>query len=122
MSGLILVSHNQSQRSTLSAIYESILLRCGGLWIGWHGVSETLAPDVPRKLTFRQNGPYDTLSFALTPQEVQEGYHDYVHKGLWPVFHQRPDLAEFFASGRREYQNLGATRYFAASIAPIGRG
>jgi trehalose 6-phosphate synthase len=40
---------------------------------------------------------------------VQEGYHDYVHKGLWPVFHQRPDLAEFSASGRREYQNLNGS-------------
>lgn len=109
MSGLILVSHNQSQRTTLSAIYESILSRCGGLWISWNGVTETQASDALRALTFRQSGQYDTLSFALTPGEVMEGYHDYIHKGLWPVFYQRPDLAQFSASGRREYQNINET-------------
>ncbi len=106
MSGLILVSHNQSQRSTLSAIYESILSRSGGLWISWNGEMEVQAPDVSRPLAFRQKGEYDTLSFALSPGEVLQGYHDYVHKGLWPVFHQRPDLAQFSSQGRREYQSL----------------
>ena len=33
MSGLILVSHNQCQRSTLNAIYDGILSRQGGVWI-----------------------------------------------------------------------------------------
>ena len=106
MSGLILVSHNQQQRSTLTALYESILSRRGGLWISWNGETQVLAPDVSRPLSFLHQSPYDTLTFPLTPAEVEAGYHGYVHQGLWPVFHQRPDLARFSADGRREYQKM----------------
>ncbi|MDI6958501.1 trehalose-6-phosphate synthase [Pantoea sp. Pa-EAmG] len=106
MSGLILVSHNQSQRSTLTAVYESILSRRGGLWVSWNGKTEVQAPDSSRPLLFRQNGGYDTVSFALSSGEVQEGYRDYVQRGLWAVFHQRPDLARFSSQGRAEYQKL----------------
>lgn len=106
MSGLILVSHNYARRSTLAALYESILSRRGGLWISWNGQCDTLAPDTPRALSFRHGSRFDTLTFPLTQQELEEGYHGYVHQGLWPVFHQRPDLARFGANGRRHYRKI----------------
>ncbi|TWD45370.1 trehalose 6-phosphate synthase [Pantoea sp. SJZ147] len=106
MSGFILVSHNHSQRSTLSAIYEGLLSRNGGLWISWDGETAVLPLDAPRPLSAQQKGAYATLTFPLSKDEVNEGYHQYVHKGMWPVFHQRPDLARFSADGYREYKKI----------------
>lgn len=106
MSGLILVSHNQSQRSTLTAVYEGILYRQGGLWISWDGESRVMPQDAARPYAVQQMGQYETVTFPYTPGELNEGYHDYIHKGLWPVFHQRPDMARFSASGYQEYKSI----------------
>lgn len=106
VSGLILVSHNHASHSTLAAIYDGILMRHGGLWISHNNVVEPENPDLPRALTFRTGEGYDTLTFPLTPGETEAGYNGYVHQGLWPVFHQRPDLAHFSAEARRQYQKM----------------
>ncbi|WP_187488446.1 alpha,alpha-trehalose-phosphate synthase (UDP-forming) [Duffyella gerundensis] len=106
MSGLILVSHNLHQHSTLAAIYTAILSRRGGLWVSWDGEFHIATPDQRRPLTFQQGDKFDTLTFPLTRAEYEEGYHGYVHQGLWPVFHQRPDLARFTHDSRRQYQQL----------------
>jgi len=115
MSDLILVSHNYSQHSTLSALYETILSRRGGLWISWNGQCEAIAPDTQRTLSFRHGNKFDTLTFPLTQEESDAGYHGYVHQGLWPVFHQRPDLARFSSHSRRHYQKINAA--YARAIA-----
>lgn len=106
MSGLILVSHNQSQRSTLTAVYEGILSRQGGLWISWDGESRVIPHDGVRSYSMEQVGKYETVTFPYTPGELNEGYHNYIHKGLWPVFHQRPDMARFSTSGYQEYKSI----------------
>lgn len=106
MSGLILVSHNQCQRSTLTAIYDGILSRQGGVWISWDGESRVMPPDASRPYALQQMGQYETVTFPYTPGELNEGYHNYINKGLWPVFHQRPDMARFSASGYQEYKNI----------------
>lgn len=106
MPGLILVSHNQSTHTTLAAVYDAILTRRGGLWISHNGTTERENPGVSRALTFRTGSHYDTLTFSLTRGELEEGYHGYVHKGLWPIFHQRPDLARFSPAARRHYQKM----------------
>ncbi|QXG56913.1 trehalose-6-phosphate synthase (plasmid) [Pantoea jilinensis] len=106
MSGLILVSHNQCQRSTLTAVYEGILSRQGGLWISWDGESKVIPSDASRPYLVQQAGQYETVTFSYTPGELNEGYHNYIHKGLWPVFHQRPDMARFSTNGYQEYKNI----------------
>lgn len=114
MSGLILVSHNQCQRSTLTAIYDGILSRQGGLWISWDGKSSVIPADAPRSCAVQQTGQYETVTFPMTPGELNEGYRHYIHKGLWPVFHQRPDMARFSASGFQAYKSLN--KAFARAI------
>jgi trehalose 6-phosphate synthase len=106
MSSIILVTHNQHQSSTLAAIYDRILARRGGLWISWDGEKAAPASDSKRGLAFRHGSDYDTLSFPLTRSELEEGYHGYVHQGLWPVFHQRPDLAHFTTQSMTSYREL----------------
>lgn len=117
MSGLILVSHNMSHPSTLSALYKSILSRRYGLslWIGWDGKTAEVSSDTPREFTFSSGQDYDSLTFPLSQAELQEGYMSYVHKGLWPVFHQRPDLARFSQPGLTQYRKLNEA--YALAIA-----
>ncbi|ERK15164.1 Alpha,alpha-trehalose-phosphate synthase [Pantoea sp. AS-PWVM4] len=115
MSGLILVSHNLSRASTLSALYESILSRNGGLWVSWDGKTQALAADMPRPLTFRQGHKFDTLTFPLTRGEREQGYQNYVHQGLWPMFHQRPDLARFSQDDLSQYRKFNEA--YARAIA-----
>ena len=91
MPGTILVTHNQHQSSTLAAIYDRLMARRGGLWVCWDGQRTVAAQEAARTLSFQQGNEYDRLQFALTRAEYEEGYHGYVHQGLWPVFHQRPD-------------------------------
>ncbi|WP_168393187.1 alpha,alpha-trehalose-phosphate synthase (UDP-forming) [Erwinia amylovora] len=106
MSGLILVSLNQSAHSTLAAIYTGILSRRKGTWISWDGTREAAPADALRQLTTRCDRGFNTLTFPLTDDEYEQGYHGYVHKGMWPVFHQRPDLAHFTAAYLLQYQSL----------------
>ncbi|MDF7659830.1 trehalose-6-phosphate synthase [Erwiniaceae bacterium L1_54_6] len=106
MSGFILVSHNLSRASTLSALYESILSRRGGLWISWDGKTQAVSSETPRPLNFRHGHKFDTLTFPLTRGEVEQGYQHYVHQGLWPMFHQRPDLARFNQDDLSQYRKL----------------
>ncbi|WP_226892844.1 trehalose-6-phosphate synthase [Pantoea vagans] len=106
MSGLILVSHNQSQRSTLTAVYDGILSLLGGLWISWNGESTVISQDASRPCDVQQHDQYETVTFTYTPGELNEGYHNYIHKGLCPVFHQRPDMARFCTNGFQEYKKI----------------
>lgn len=115
MSGLILVSHNQHQSSTLASIYDRILTRRGGLWISWDGKKAPPNSEITRDLSFRHGNDYDTLCFPLTCSELEEGYHGYVHQGLWPVFHQRPDLAHFTPQSMHSYRQLNEA--YARAIA-----
>lgn len=109
MSGLILVSHNLHQHSVLSSIYDGIMSQRGGIWVSWNGDVVEDDPDALHPLSFRVGNKYDTLTFPLTHEECEEGYHGYVYQGLWPVFHQRPDLARFTAEGFKQYLKLNET-------------
>lgn len=115
MPGTILVTHNQHQSSTLAAIYDRLMARRGGLWVCWDGQRTVAAQEAARTLSFQQGNEYDRLQFALTRAEYEEGYHGYVHQGLWPVFHQRPDLARFTSASFQAYRQLNAA--YAHAIA-----
>ncbi|EOS95672.1 trehalose-6-phosphate synthase [Erwinia tracheiphila] len=117
MSGLILVSHNMSHSSTLSALYKSILTcrRDLSLWISWNGKTTEFPAEHPGEFTFCNGADYDVLTFPLSDAELHDGYMGYVHKGLWPVFHQRPDLARFSLDGLMQYRKFNEV--YAQAIA-----
>lgn len=113
MSGTILVSHNLHQSSTLAVIYDRVLTLRGGLWVCREEDPAQPGGENSGALRFRHGAEYDTLTFSLTRGEWEEGYHGYVHQGLWPVFHQRPDLARFIPQAFRQYCQFN-TRYVHA--------
>ncbi|CCJ74180.1 Alpha,alpha-trehalose-phosphate synthase [UDP-forming] [Cronobacter condimenti 1330] len=68
-----------------------IMRRRGGLWMGWSGA---VGPDgEPRRITVRETAGYTRQRWNMSPAEHADYYHGYVHQALWPVFHNRPDLA-----------------------------
>ncbi|EEM1159087.1 trehalose-6-phosphate synthase [Salmonella enterica] len=85
---------------------KQILRRYSGIWFGWNG--EIVSDRKPRSLQHITRSEYQVFSWGLSPDEYEKHYQGYIHKVLWPVFHNRPDLAcykkEFFTTWR-DYNN-----------------
>ena len=82
------------------------------LWFGWSGEVSENADEI------RSEGK--TRTVALTPTEHEQYYLGYANSVLWPVFHNRLDLAQFEAGYFDQYQNVNrrlATR-LAAMLEP----
>ena len=61
----------------------------GGQWIGWSGLSETLAPTVAEELRDRYRG-LRVVPVDLTQDEVSRFYEGYSNGVLWPLMHSFP--------------------------------
>lgn len=48
-------------------------------------------------------------SWEMAPNEYDNVYHVYVHRVLWPVFHNRPDLARYQKAGVITYKTCTRT-------------
>jgi trehalose 6-phosphate synthase len=71
------------------------------LWFGWNGeISEDGASEVARR------GRMATV--ALSPAEYQGYYLGYANSVLWPVFHNRLDLAQFEADYFQHYSAVNS--------------
>jgi trehalose 6-phosphate synthase len=65
----------------------------GGLWFGWSGqIGDSEAVE-----TVSVDDRIDISTVSLTASEHQGYYLGYANSVLWPVFHNRPDLAQFEA-------------------------
>ena len=51
-----------------------------GAWVGWDGG----APDVPRRV---EGLAVDLLPVALGRREVEDYYHGFANRTLWPLLH-----------------------------------
>jgi trehalose 6-phosphate synthase/phosphatase len=60
--------------------------RSSGVWIGWPGVTQDLAPS-QRERVDRELAERGILPLYLTDAEVREYYEDFSNGVLWPVFH-----------------------------------
>ncbi len=73
----------------LAVALGELLQARGGSWTGWSGrVSETPQIDV-------QRGRFTAVMLDKTSEEHQSAYVGYSNSVLWPVFHNRLDLARF---------------------------
>jgi trehalose 6-phosphate synthase/phosphatase len=67
--------------------------RGGSLWVGWSGVSAPVSPgvqsDIDRSLDSRHS-----VGVPLSAREVTGYYERYANAVLWPVLHDRTDLAD----------------------------
>lgn len=102
MSRLIVVSNRCVQQddgyidpfiTTLGQIFS----KHPGLWFGWNG--SVTAGKRSRSCSVTHHAHYATHGWDLSPNEYDNAYQGYVHNVLWPIFHNRPDLAAY----KKEY-------------------
>ncbi|MBN9055705.1 MAG: trehalose-6-phosphate synthase, partial [Rhizobiales bacterium] len=123
MSRLIVVSNRvpvPDKRGTapaggLAVALQSALAARGGLWLGWSGQScgeEDVGP-----LRSVKDGNIEYALTDLTDLDVEEYYHGFANRVLWPICHYRLDLAEY---GRREMAGyFRVNRFFASRLLPM---
>jgi trehalose 6-phosphate synthase len=90
-----------------------------GLWFGWSGkiVEDAGRSDAPEIKTARSSGGSALATLPLTSDEHRDYYLGYSNSVLWPVFHNRLDLARFEAGYYARY--MGVNERFARALRTI---
>ncbi len=93
------------------------LANSGGLWFGWSGqvVEPGHGADGPPKL--QRAGAVTLATVDLTQADHDAYYLGYANSVLWPVFHNRLDLAELDRSDVDAYRRVN--RMFAHRLAAL---
>ncbi len=89
----------------LAVALESVLKAHGGLWFGWSGETGDDSGCVPRLST------HGGISFAvadLSRRDIDEYYHGFANRALWPICHYRLDLANLSESCAEAYFRVNA--------------
>jgi trehalose 6-phosphate synthase len=117
MSRVVLVSNRvldlrkAAQAGGVAVALAAIARSRSVLWFGWNGEikasEETGAVERDGRI----------VSVPLSPVEHERFYLGYSNSVLWPVFHNRLDLAEFEAGYFEQY--VGVNRRFAALLQPM---
>jgi trehalose 6-phosphate synthase len=74
----------------LAVALEAALETKGGLWFGWSGKT-CEAPD--RTPQMQRHGRIDYALCDLSRRDLNEFYHGFANRALWPICHYRLDLA-----------------------------
>jgi len=119
MSRVILVSNRVSdlrraaQAGGVAVALAYVARTRPSLWFGWSG--EIKAADE----TDRVQHTGRIVTVPLSPTEHERYYLGYANSVLWPVFHNRLDLAQFEAGFFEQY--MGVNRRLAALLKPLLR-
>lgn len=122
MARLVVVSNRVADpRKTaaggLAVALGDALGQSGGLWFGWSGqvVEPGHGADAPPKL--QRAGAVTLATLDLTQADHDAYYLGYANSVLWPVFHNRLDLAELDRSDVEAYRRVN--RMFAHRLAAL---
>jgi trehalose 6-phosphate synthase len=74
----------------LAVALEAALAATGGVWLGWSGKTCD-APDTKPRM--ERHGRIDYALCDLSHQDLDEFYHGFANRALWPICHYRLDLA-----------------------------
>lgn len=121
MNRVVLVSNRVTDPSAaaraggVAVAIHDILRTRGGLWFGWNGklsdAQDMRAPEVTRSGRKGTN-----ITVPLSTADYAGYYLGYSNSVLWPVFHNRLDLAQFEAGFYRSY--IGVNKAMAAALKP----
>ncbi|MGM0586174.1 MAG: alpha,alpha-trehalose-phosphate synthase (UDP-forming) [Pseudomonadota bacterium] len=119
MSRLVVVSNRVPTKAGagaggLAVALDAALEEAGGLWFGWSGEIAEAPSDEPR---VEAGGPYEFARLDLSPAEHEAYYEQHANRTLWPLFHNRLDLASFDHAAHDTY--LSVNRRFARALAPL---
>ncbi len=99
----------------LAVALQAALEQRGGIWMGWSGKSS--GDKEPEPLSLQTEGNITYALTDLTDTDVEEYYHGFANRVLWPICHYRLDLAEY---GRKEMAGyFRVNRFFAHRLASL---
>ncbi len=82
------IKYKKSIGGLITAL-DPILLKNGGLWIGWNGQTVDSIPD-KQKICIADEcsrKSYSVKCVQLTKKEIQNYYHGFSNRSIWPLFH-----------------------------------
>jgi len=122
MNRLVIVSNRvsppagegKSNQGGLAVALAAALRASGGIWFGWSG--ETIETYTGQINISRTEG-VTTATVDLEEQDTEEYYNGFANRTLWPLFHDRIDLAEY----ERQYEGGYArvNKRFAETMMPL---
>ncbi|KAA3451658.1 trehalose-6-phosphate synthase [Mesorhizobium sp. SARCC-RB16n] len=125
MSRLIVVSNRvplpdekgAPQAGGMAIALKAVLKKEHGFWMGWSG--KVGAEDAPPQLTPVQDDGINYQLVDLSQRDQEEYYEGFANRVLWPIFHGRPDLAEYSEARRAGYHRVN--KRFAELLNPLLR-
>ena len=122
MSGRLIVLSNRladlhtPDAGGLSVALGKLLREHGGLWLGWSGLI-TAETNGENRVERSIDGNVEYLCVHFSQKEHDGYYKNYANGQLWPLLHQRVDLAEFDGSGELIYRAVN--KRFADTLTSI---
>ena len=92
-----------------------VLRKNGGLWLGWDGA--TVADGQPTTLNITEHDGITIATMPLSERDYQDYYHGFSNSILWPVFHNRLDLAAINAESAGGYRRVNES--FADALSTL---
>ncbi|MDG5750794.1 trehalose-6-phosphate synthase [Qipengyuania sp. XHP0211] len=86
-----------------------------GLWFGWSG--EESESGRTGNIDTQTNDGVTTATIDLSQRDIEEYYNGYANSTLWPLFHDRLDLAKFERETAKGYERVNER--FAELAAPL---
>jgi len=120
LSRIVLVSNRVAEVNCpgkpggVGVILADILRGHPGLWFGWNGAIEE---DAQRPSVAPGAGEDQVVTVPLSSSDFSGYYLGYSNSVLWPVFHNRLDLAQFEAGFYESYVDVN--RRFASLLLPL---
>lgn len=122
MNRLIVVSNrvqapngeSAANQGGLAVALSAALRQSNGIWFGWSG-EET--ESFSGHINFQRYQGVTTATIDLEPQDMEEYYNGYANCTLWPLFHDRIDLAEFERGFEGGYARVNLR--FADTLSPL---
>lgn len=115
VSNRVMDTTQAAQAGGVAVAISEVLQSQSGLWFGWSGAVQVDVDEAPTVTPMADGVAIATI--PLTPQEHQGYYLGYANSVLWPVFHNRLDLAQFEAGFFDVYKSVNAR--MAASLKPL---
>ena len=108
------VGEGEANQGGLAVALSAALRESNGMWFGWSG-QET--ESFTGHINFQRNHGVTTATIDLEPQDTEEYYNGYANRTLWPLFHDRIDLAEFQRGFEGGYARVNLR--FADTLSPL---
>lgn len=125
MSRIVLVSNRvtdlsrAAQAGGVVIAIADVLRARNGLWLGWSGKTGEKSDETRTTPDVVETGTATVATLPLSNREHKEYYLGYSNSVLWPVFHDRLDLAQFEAGYYQRY--LEVNKRFAQALRPLLR-